>query len=263
MAETRQISHKDKSFRVVPGRNGVFWEAVSRGAWEPETYRIFDRFIDRGGSYIDMGSWIGPTLLYGCQLARDAYGIEPDPIAYAELSTNVACNQPMTSNVRLFNGCITPRSGKVAFGSRDEGGDSTSSMLFAREKTSWQVDGMSFDDFVRSYHINDCKFIKMDIEGGEYSVLPTMVPYLREHRPTLYLSLHPCFLGPQGDAGLVGKVRRIPPRFANMIKVIKCIFFYKYIYNNYGERITPYQMLKTFRAGTSAVVVTDLEWGMA
>ena len=37
-------------------------------------------------------------------------------------------------------------------------------------------------------------FAKMDIEGAEFSVLPALVPWLREHRPVLYLSTHAPFL---------------------------------------------------------------------
>ncbi len=259
--ETRQIGQRGKSFHVVTGRNDFFWDLVSRGAWESETFEIFDRFIDRDKSYIDIGSWIGPTLLYGCQLAKAAYGIEPDPIAYPELAENIASNRPLTENVRLFNGCITRKTGKVSFGNRGEGGDSTSSLLFSQGETAWVVEGLSFEDFIRRNRIDDCTFIKIDIEGGEYSVLPTMVRYLRRHRPTVYLSLHPCFLGGQGDAGSLGKLKRDALRFANTLKMIRNLGFYKNLYDPRGNRLTPSQLLRTFHSELSSVVATDLEWG--
>jgi hypothetical protein len=45
---------------------------------------IFKRLINPQYSYIDMGAWIGPTLLLGCQLAKHCHGIEPDLKSYAE-----------------------------------------------------------------------------------------------------------------------------------------------------------------------------------
>jgi hypothetical protein len=34
----------------------------------------------------------------------------------------------------------------------------------------------------------------MDIEGGEFEILPAIAGYLAERRPALYLSLHPRFV---------------------------------------------------------------------
>jgi len=34
----------------------------------------------------------------------------------------------------------------------------------------------------------------MDIEGGEFEALPSMSDFLKEEKPTLYLSLHPQFV---------------------------------------------------------------------
>src|ERR1700687_4776653 len=64
------IRVRTKEFKVSAGRYNSFWQQVAMG---------------RQHCYIDVGAWIGPTLLYGCQLAKMAYGLEPDPIAFAEL----------------------------------------------------------------------------------------------------------------------------------------------------------------------------------
>jgi len=113
-----------------------FWRVYDSGGWEPDSVAVFRRFIDSHHSYIDIGSWIGPTLLLGCQLAKRAYGIEPNPIAFATLSRNITCNRPLTDNVQLFELCVAPTSGKCSFGSREGGGGSMSSLLFSREETS-------------------------------------------------------------------------------------------------------------------------------
>jgi len=226
-----QITVEGKPVQVRRGENAGFWSSYERGVWEPETLAVFRRFIDAEHSYIDMGAWIGPTLLLGCQLARRAYGVEPDPLAYAELVDNIKYNRPLTNNVQLFNLCITPVSGKVSFGSRSAGGDSMSSLLFSNEKTSWIVDGMNFQEWVEQNEINDCNFIKIDIEGGEYGVLPTMTSYLRNHRPTLYLSLHPCFLGERGTRGVKARLKRSVMRLGNTIRILNIVRSYPYWYD--------------------------------
>jgi FkbM family methyltransferase len=261
MTELLQICREGKEFQVVSGSNREFWESVSSGDWEAETFPIFDRFIDRQHSYIDMGSWIGPTLLYGCQLAGRAYGIEPDPIAYAELARNVACNGATSGNVKIFNVCIAPRSGKVAFGSRSQGGDSTSSLLFSQGETQWTVDGVTFEEFVRANTIDDCGFIKMDIEGGEYSVLPSMAAWIKKHRPTIYLSLHPCFLGDIEGAGIARRVRRTLLRLSKALAVVLCLRFYKNFYDSQGRRLSLLRLMRVcLHRTTFSMVATDADW---
>lgn len=252
-----QISALGKRFEVSPANHASFWNDVSNGTWERSTFAIFDRFLDRQHSYIDIGAWIGPTVLYGCQLARTAYCLEPDPLAYAELEQNIALNKTIAGNVRLFNACIAPQSGQVTLGSRGQGNDSTSSLLFARKKTHWTVKAFSFADFVRQQAIVDCNFIKIDIEGGEYQLLPTMADYLRSHRPTLHLSLHPLYLKirPLGWPG------RVLARLTQTSRILRCIDFYKHIYDHNGQELTPRQLLWRCRAKVSLdVVLTDREW---
>lgn len=60
----------------------------------------------------------------------------------------MACNQQEIRNVKSFDICIAPKSGKVSFGSRTSGGDSMSSFLSAGHATIWTVEGVAFDDFI-------------------------------------------------------------------------------------------------------------------
>jgi FkbM family methyltransferase len=226
-----QITIEGKAIHVLGGTHDRFWGSYEKGFWEPATRAIFKRFIDAQHSYIDMGAWIGPTLLLGCQLAKRCHGIEPDPIAYAELVENMAANRSLTNNVKLFNICIAPVSGEIGFGSQADGGDSMSSLLFANGKTSWTVDGLNFQEWIKQNAIDDCNFIKIDIEGGEYTVLPTMAAYLQKHRPTLYLSLHPCFLGELETKGLIAKLDRLLLRLINTVSILRMLRFYRHWYD--------------------------------
>ena len=85
-----------------------------------------------------------------------------------------------------------------------------SSLLFANSKTSWVVDGITFQEFVKENNITDCNFIKMDIEGGELLVLPSMEKYLEKEKPILYLSMHPHFFkNPKNDTKKIMEVLKI------------------------------------------------------
>src|SRR3984957_20061451 len=163
----------------------------------------------------------------------------------------------MTDNVRIQNACIAPQSGEVALGSRGDGGDSTSSLLFAKKKTHWTVKAFSFTDFVCQNNVAGCNFIKMDIEGGEYQILPTMIDYLQKNRPTMHLSLHPCYLKMRP----LGWLGRVIARIAGTLKIIRCVGSYKHIYDHEGAELSLPRLLWLCRAKISMdIVLTDLEW---
>ena len=92
------MKYKTHLVNVESGMHDSVWTEVSNGTWEPATFLVFDKFIDERHSYVDIGSWIGPTLLYGARNARAAYGVEPDLIAYSQLRRNVELNPALAKN---------------------------------------------------------------------------------------------------------------------------------------------------------------------
>jgi FkbM family methyltransferase len=214
--------------------------------YEPNTHKIFDRFLDPNYSYIDIGAFIGSTVLYGACLAKKVYAIEPDPIAFKELQKNVLLNPMLQGKIDIHQKCLYIRSEKVKFGSISKGGDSMSSLLFGNSKTSWFVDGITFDEFIKENTITDCNFIKMDIEGGEVLVLPSMEAYLEKEKPTLYLSMHPHFFkDPKNDTK----------------KIIDVLRIYKNIYTDDGKKIELNNLLSEKRLEKRyAILATDTEY---
>jgi FkbM family methyltransferase len=231
---------------ALEARLKQFWDDAAHGIWEPETFRVMDRFIDPRHSYIDLGAWIGPTLLYGSQLARHAYGVEPDPVAHAALSANVELNPELKEKITLARLCIADSTGSVSLGNTGLfWGDSTSSMLLTSGGRSQEVDALTFEDFVERYGITDCNFIKMDIEGAEAVVIRSMSRYLKLAKPTLYLSLH---------------VQLIYPRLG---EIFDALGIYKNVFSESGERLDFGRLLKRARTQLhpyDRIVVTDREW---
>jgi hypothetical protein len=88
-----------------------FWKSVERGEWEPYTFSVLDRFVTPETTVIDIGAWIGPVTLYAAKTAKHVFAIEPDPVAFKELSALAS-----VPNVSLFNHAILNRNGKVTLG---------------------------------------------------------------------------------------------------------------------------------------------------
>lgn len=194
------VHHRAFQVRADDARKD-FWRRVSAGVWEPQTFEVFQRFLRPDRSYIDIGAWIGPTVLYGAMLSRRAHALEPDPVAFAELQANVEANPALQPKVSLYPYGISPESGPLRlyagglyFGEQSRFGDSMSGMLpapGAAGQPCREVQGLDLERFLALNAIADCNFIKMDIEGGEYAVIPGLWRRLPQMGlPTLYVSFH-------------------------------------------------------------------------
>ena len=186
-----KIQKNDKTFFVNSSIFNNFWAQLQLNLWEPNTFKIFDTFLDSNHSYIDLGAWIGPTSLYGCQKAKSCYAIEPDPIAFKELKNNLDLNPSLIPRVILSNQCIMDSSGMTYLSTMGEFGDSCSSTAFKKSSKSLKVSAVTLQQFFLDKLIDNCNFIKIDIEGGEFLVLPSISDFLEEEKPTLHISLHP------------------------------------------------------------------------
>lgn len=188
-----QINVNGKSFNVAETdmvNHSNHWGWVNDGSWEPHTFKIFDEFIDSDHTYIDMGAWIGSTVLYGAQLAKHVYTAEPDPIALTALKTNIDLNPELKEKISLYEGAVI-QDGTMKLSKPT--GDSVSTVVGTAGDTNDQVtvNTVSFDTFLNTYNIEDCNFIKMDIEGAEKIVLPAISDYLNINKPSMYISFHP------------------------------------------------------------------------
>ena len=197
------INKNGKCFTVdsTKLRSYKFWKGYVNEGWEPGTFKIFDKFLDKNHSYIDIGSYIGPTVLYGSQLAKHCFAIEPDPIAFQELKNNIELNDHLKSQITLSKYCISDSVGTTKLftpGRLEDGGGSGSTLLpcaaggFVNEDQMnfWEVQTTTVQQFIQSLSITDCNFIKIDIEGAEFDIIPSMSDYLKNKKPTLYIEIH-------------------------------------------------------------------------
>ena len=93
-------------------------------------------------------------------------------------------------------------------------------MLFRsnNNKPETGVQLMKVDDFLTQENIEFVDLLKMNIEGGEYELIPFIKKILVKNHPNVYLSLHPFLL-----KGFLNKT-------LNNIKLFYSLRGYKYIY---------------------------------
>ena len=182
--------------------HGQFWSHVTDGLWESNTYRIYNYYLDSNTLLVDFGVWIGPTILYGGQLAKQTYGIEADPSAFAECTLNIKLNTDTVwyERIHLQPGCVSFEESEQIMRSAGAGNSMSSIGHFVGESpttnaTSWMVKCYTLPQLFAVWGINpqvDHVFIKVDVESFECSLIPSWYEWFQglSRRPSVYLSLH-------------------------------------------------------------------------
>lgn len=194
----RRIQRGDVSFNVSGGMDSEyreFWDWYESDSWEPDTVKVFERFLQPNDIYVDFGAWVGPTVLLAAKTASYVLCFEPDPIAREELFRNLNLNPDLGVKVSVFPYALAAKDGYALLKSIRAGGDSLSSLIHKENpKRVWTVQKLGVSSFLALPQAKAATFFKIDIEGSEYTVIPAMNKYFKTSRPSVYLALHPALL---------------------------------------------------------------------
>jgi FkbM family methyltransferase len=174
-----------------------FWSDLNSGGWERDTFEVIDYFVKAGTCTMDIGCWIGPVSLYMAARGARVYSIDPDPIAYKIFVENLNLNPSLKLLINPFNIALTSKNQNVNLFARQAYGNSSTSILKrTRDKlNNITANGISPGEFVNIANLLHLDFIKMDIEGAEFELLPDILPTIEKLGfPTLYVSFHYSYL---------------------------------------------------------------------
>lgn len=185
----RQVHVHDTAFRVL---DHWFWPEFADMQWEPQTYEVFKRYLNRDAVYVDIGTWIGPTLLYAAEIgAREIWGVEANPLTYEMVKANCEMNPSLRDAASISHWCITDHRGVISFGNENGShGLSSASSIRGRE---WEVPTTTLTDYLKDNRIERIGLLKIDIEGAESMIAPDLTRLAAPSGPVIYLSLHPPF----------------------------------------------------------------------
>lgn len=196
MDELQEFERDGRVFRIsVSEQHTWLWDHMKDNTFEPETFDLFKRVITADTLYIDIGSWVGPTVLYGGHLAKRAIGVEPIAVSMAAMIRNLELNGDIMDKVELFNVALAPEPTILRLYNQSFG-DGMASILPNRGSLSMTFMAMGIDDFLdRVLGDEPHVFIKVDVEGAEFALVPKMCASLRRRnvKADLYVSLHGSF----------------------------------------------------------------------
>lgn len=273
-----QLRHYD--FTIDPGQNTDMWTYINTGRWEPHSFDIFDYFVPKNGSVMDIGAWSGVLSLYIANKARKVYAIDPDPVCFQELTRNIKLNACLAKKIKAYAVAISNKKGDAQLSARETYGKSSSSILNRKRDTeqSTVVTTLSLLDFIEQEQIRDIDLIKMDVEGAEFLILPKIKKALAHlNYPTLYVSFHYGFLKEHIYHHYINS--RILTKLALKIEektglslfrkkiqnTNKNLFIdlldYNYIYTSKGELVTKSQLANPMLLiKNNDLVFTNIKW---
>ena len=158
--------------------NLPFWENLYSD-WKNETFAIFDKFLDKNKTFIDIGGWIGTTCMYGSRYSKHVYAIEADKKSFDDMVVNCKHNCDV-DNHTLIN--------KTIYNIDDVEINSISS----KKNVSTSVRTITLQSIIDNNNINpkDISLIKVDIDGGEEAILNDLFKFHETFTTPMYLSFH-------------------------------------------------------------------------
>ena len=159
------------------------------GEFERKDMDLCKEYITETSIVLDIGANIGLHSIYFSGLVKEGcvLAFEPSLETFCRLATNVA----HIFNIVPLNLAVSDK-GKIAnfFHTSD---NAYSSLVDTKRKevvSVIKVPCMTVDDVVSGLCLNRVDFIKIDVEGLEFSVLKGMAEVISSHRPVIFCEIY-------------------------------------------------------------------------
>jgi len=147
------------------------------GIWEPCLTRLLMNRLKPGEVFIDVGANVGYFAVLASKLVGpegSVVAIEASPATCALLRKNIELNR--LTNVRILNKAVTDRPGYVRIEQPDPDNLALVCTTWENDRTAdAAVPADTLKELLTEDEWKRARFIKIDIEGGETAVLPTVL----------------------------------------------------------------------------------------
>jgi FkbM family methyltransferase len=182
--ENFQICETRYGVMIFPNNDVVVGKSLPLyGEWSEGENIVMSQFIKPGDTVIDVGANIGTTAI---SLSRNVgnsgkvYAFEPQQVISQCLNTNLLINN--IKNVEAYTMAISSLSGWVKLDSDELNAKGMYGLVGIADK-GHRVKSITLNEF----EVNNCSFIKIDVEGHEWEVIKGADSFLLKHSPVVYL----------------------------------------------------------------------------
>lgn len=189
------VTRNEKLFYVEKDNShrDRFW-TIDYNNWEFDTFSIFDKYVRSGSIVLDIGAWIGPTVLYCAKLGANIIAVEADTGSVQTLKNNINLNN-LNNQITIIDKAIYKHNNGVCFGenlNRNDGMNASTSQIVPEtsHKEKYMVPSITFLELVKDIDPLTISLIKVDIEGGEEFILYELLNWCCAHSVPTYVSFH-------------------------------------------------------------------------
>jgi FkbM family methyltransferase len=214
------------------------WKEISSGKWEPQTFKILSKFIGNKDFVFEVGVDASQTTLFTAAIAGGVVALDPIPWSIEYLQLCIDINPSFKEKVMPIHGALSNKRGKTMF---TKGSKLFDDVHFSVSDHNVLVETYLISDIETMFQ-SEITFINMDIEGGEYVCLPSMVKWFKTRKPKLLLSLHPGFLIKKSNKFISAKYI---VRFLRQLELFKSVRIFPYIYDvGLSKQISPLALFR-------------------
>ena len=184
---------RDMTVRILQGElRGKKWIVGSSdhgcwlGSYEFEKQILLTKMIKQSTNFFDIGAHVGFYTLLASHLVKDSgniFAFEPFPRNIEYLEKHLMANG--IQNVTLFKAAVSDHTGVATF---QEGPSSSTGQI--SERGNLAIELASLDDLFFKGAVPLPDYIKIDVEGAEFSVLTGARQILTRGRPMIFLATH-------------------------------------------------------------------------
>lgn len=185
------------------------------------------RYLGESQVIIDIGGNIGQTSLVinanrvECVNNFKIICFEPYPENFNKLLTNINLNSNI-QNIKLENIGLGDKNSQVEMFKECISNSGGNRIVYDPAKNTEGIEVVqitTLDNYLESNNIEKVDFVKIDVEGFEYSVLKGAIKTLRKSKPKLYIELDNANLKKQGSSSV--EMISLLKRFGYSIKDVQ------------------------------------------
>jgi len=169
--------------KLFLNKKGLALSISHYGTYEELESKIMEEKIEMGNIVVDVGANIGLHTLNMAKIVGNTgqvFAFEPDPSNFEILKKNVKINN--YKNIILEQKAVGDKHGRTTLYQSDHPGKHRIFPQTEQAKSQVQVELTNLDNYFDSDMIDKINFIKIDVEGLEFSVLKGMKNILKNSK---------------------------------------------------------------------------------
>jgi FkbM family methyltransferase len=183
--------HKKKPASFYLYQSCPISACIRRGyIWEEHQHELIDKYVKKDSVVVEVGAHVGTATVKLSKVAKQVHAFEPFKASFNLLNQNLKIND--CKNVKVYSEGLSDTKGKNHWsflsignpggsGMESDKGKPSSKVVNTPKEKEYEINTITLD----SLKLKKVDYIKIDVEGFEYSVLRGAMKTITKHKPII------------------------------------------------------------------------------